>query len=149
MKNIINSVTVLTANTKTYLLMVLTAIISAIIFLFAGSETSASGENAKIIFTEESYDFRKVKEGPVLEYSFRFTNEGDTPLVIEKVQTSCRCTDAATDGKKEYGKGEGSEIKITFNSQGRKGTQEKHVAVFTNETKNKAIDLIFTCDIVS
>ena len=138
-----------TAKSKKYLMFIIPVIISAIFFLYPGSKISASGVFAKIIFNEESYDFGKVKEGPVLEYSFRFTNAGDKPLVIEKVQTSCGCTGAATDGKKEYGKGEGGEIKITFNTQGREGPQEKFVTVYTNEIRNSAKVLKFTCDIVS
>ena len=138
-----------TAKSKKFLVFIIPVIISAIFFLFTGSKISASGENAKIIFTEESYDFGRVKEGPVLEYSFRFTNAGDKPLVIEKVQTSCGCTGATIDGKTEFGKGEEGEIKITFNTQGREGPQEKHVTVFTNEIRNSAKDLKFTCDIIS
>ena len=121
---------------------------SALIFFsFSNRNLTASEGNAKIVFSEESHDFGKVKPGPVLEYSFKFTNEGDKPLVIEKVQTSCGCTGAASDGKKEYAKGESGEIKITFNTQGRSGHQEKHITVITNDTENENKDLKFTCDI--
>jgi len=121
---------------------------SALIFLsFSNRNLTASEGNAKIVFSEESYDFGKVEPGPVLEYSFKFTNEGDKPLVIEKIQPSCGCTGASFDGKKEYAKGESGEIKITFNTQGRSGHQEKHITVITNDTENQNKDLKFTCDI--
>ena len=116
---------------------------------FTNSKLTASTENAKILFTEETHDFGKVEQGVTLEYSYKFTNEGDEALKIEKVQPSCGCTGATTDGKIEYTEGESGEIKITFNTQGREGHQEKHIKVFTNDKENPQKDLKFVCDIVS
>ena len=118
-----------------------------ILFAFSNKNLTASEGNVKISFTEVSHDFGKVEQGIILEYSFKFTNEGEKPLVIKSVQPSCGCTGATTDGKKEYGEGESGEIKVTFNTQGRSGHQEKHVNVITNDTENQSFDLKFTCDI--
>jgi len=132
---------------KVYLLtgMLISSIL--IIFLLSNSGIPASTNNAVISFAEESHDFGKVEQGPVLEYSFKFTNEGDKPLVIERVQPSCGCTGAATDGKSEYSEGESGEIKISFNTQGREGFQEKQIHIFSNDTKNPEKVLTFSCDI--
>lgn len=120
----------------------------AVTFLsFSNKNLSASDGNVKITFNEDSHDFGKVEQGDVLEYSFKFTNEGDMPLVIESVHPSCGCTGAASDGKSEYTEGESGEIKITFNTQGRSGHQEKHINVITNDTEIQSKDLKFTCDI--
>lgn len=110
-------------------------------FSFSNRNLTASEGNAKIVFSEESHDFGKVEPGPVLEYSFKFTNEGDKPLIIKKVQPSCGCTGATTDGRKEYSEGESGEIKITFNTQGKTGHQEKHVKIMTNDIVNPGIDI--------
>jgi len=145
MKNLIKSKTA----KGIYFFTGLALIVSVIFFAFSNTKLSASDANAKIVFAEESHDFGIVEQGPILEYSFRFTNDGDKPLVIEKVQPSCGCTGATTDGKNEYSKGESGEIKITFNTQGRESHQEKHIAVMTNDTENPKKDLKFSCDIES
>jgi len=124
------------------------AVISGImIFLLNNSKISASVSTSKIVFEEEVHDFGKVPQGPQLEYSFKFVNKGKSPLVIEKVQSSCGCTGATTDGKNEYSKGESGEIKVTFNTQGRSGRQEKHIMVFTNDPDMPQKDLKITCEI--
>lgn len=69
--------------------------------------------------------------------------------MIEKVPPSCGCTGATTDGKNEYSEDESGEIKITFNTQGREGHQEKHIAVMTNDTEYPKKDPKFSCDIES
>ncbi|MBK6774108.1 MAG: DUF1573 domain-containing protein [Ignavibacteria bacterium] len=119
----------------------------AILLLTSNSKLPASSEDAKIIFTEDTYNFGKVEQGAVLEYSFKFKNEGDIPSGDRKVQPSCGCTGAASNGRSEYNEGESGEIKITFNTQGRAGHQEKHINIMTNDTENPRKDLKFMCDI--
>ncbi|MEP7145840.1 MAG: DUF1573 domain-containing protein [bacterium] len=123
-------------------------VISAVMFfLLNNSKISASISSSKLMFEEESHDFGTVPQGPQLEYTYKFTNKGKSPLIIEKVQPSCGCTGATTDGKNEYAKGESGEIKITFNTQGRTGHQEKHIVVFSNDPEIPQTNLNFTCDI--
>ena len=122
--------------------------ISAVMFfLLNNSKISASVSSSKLLFDEEYHDFGKVPQGPQLEYTYKFTNKGKSPLIIEKVQPSCGCTGATTDGKNEYAKGESGEIKVTFNTQGRTGHQEKHIVVFSNDPEKPQMDLKFVCDI--
>lgn len=130
-----------------YFVLGLLVISTVMFFLLNNSKLSASLSSSKILFDEEYHDFGKVPQGPQLEYTFKFTNKGKSPLIIEKVQPSCGCTGATTDGKNEYAKGETGEIKITFNTQGRTGVQEKHVLVFSNDPDVPQTNLKFTCDI--
>ncbi len=123
-------------------------IISALMFFLANnSKISASISSSKLLFEEDSHDFGKVPQGPQLEYSYKFTNKGKSLLVIDKVQPSCGCTGATIGGKNEYEKGESGEVKITFNTQGRSGHQEKHIMVFSNDPETPQKELKFTCDI--
>ena len=133
---------------KVYLVTGMLISLTVIFFLISNSGITASTEYAVILFVEESHDFGKVEQGSVIEYSFKFTNGGDKPLVIEKVQPSCGCTGVTTDGKSEYKEGENGEIKLTFNTQGREGFQEKHVMVISNDTANPKKDLRFSCDVL-
>lgn len=143
MKNFIQSKTAKAA----YFILGIFAIGAVMFFLVNNSKISASVSSSKIIFEEEAHDFGTVSQGPQLEYSFKFTNKGKSPLIIEKVQPSCGCTGATTDGKTEYAKGESGEIKVTFNTQGRQGRQEKQILVFTNDPDVPQIAIKFSCDI--
>lgn len=126
-------------------------LITFIVMLLISSNyaITSSELKAKILFENESHDFGKVEQGIQLEYSFKFINEGAVPLFIKKVQPSCGCTGAVTDGENEYSEGESGTIKITFNTQGREGHQEKQVHVFSNDTENPDKVLTFSCDIVN
>ncbi len=93
-----------------------------------------------ILFESESFDFGTIKEGNNVEYSFKFTNTGKSMLKILKTKASCGCT--ATDPvKTELKKGESSEIKIVFNTSGRKGNQHKTITVITNDPDKPVIVL--------
>lgn len=53
----------------------------------------AGGDAAKFKFTNgETFDFGKVKKGPVAEHTFEFVNSGKQPLIIMDVTPSCSCT---------------------------------------------------------
>lgn len=135
-----------TAN-PSYFLFEMMIIVTTMSILISSSEISASSGTAKILFTEESHDFGNVEQGEQLEYSFAFTNEGEAPLLIQNVQPACGCTGATVGEKTEYAKGESGEIKITYNTQGRDGHQEKSITVFTNDTESPEKVLKFSCDI--
>ena len=130
-----------------YFIIGMLVIVTVMFFLFTNSRISASANTAKILFEEEFHDFGKVPQGANLEYSFKFTNKGKSSLIIEKVQPSCGCTGATTGGKNEFAKGETGEIKVTFNTQGREGHQEKTVLVFTNDPDAPQKNLRFSCEI--
>ncbi len=124
------------------------AVISAVMFfMLNNSKISASVSSSKLLFEEDFHDFGTVPQGPQIEYSFKFTNKGKSPLIIDRVQPSCGCTGATTDGKNEYAKGESGEIKVTFNTQGREGHQEKQVIIFSNDPDSPQKNIKFVCNI--
>lgn len=141
-----NSIKTKTAKTAHFVIGMI-ILVTTMSFLILSSEIPASSGTAKILFTAESHDFGIVEQGEQLEYSFIFTNEGEAPLVIQNVQPACGCTGATVGEKTEYAKGESGEIKITFNTQGRDGHQEKSITVFTNDTESPEKVLKFSCDI--
>ncbi len=75
-----------------------------------------------------------VKEGSVVEVSWRFKNTGMKPLIVSNVNASCGCTVAE---KPEAPIAPGAEgvIKAKFDSKQRMGTQRKDVYVLTNTGK--------------
>ena len=87
---------------------------------------------AGVIEYEESvFDFGTVKEGDIVEHSFTFKNTGSQPVILSQVAASCGCTTP------DYTKtpvlpGETGEIKVSFNSAGQTGVQQKIVTVSSN-----------------
>lgn len=84
-----------------------------------------------ITFDKEVYDFGKVIQGEKVSYGFKFTNTGKTDLVISQVKTSCGCT-APKFSKDPIKPGEERVITVTFDSNGRKGIQNKTITVLSN-----------------
>lgn len=82
-------------------------------------------------FSEMEYTFKPVKMGAVVTHVFTVKNTGKEPLRITQVKPSCGCT--ATDYPREdILPGKKGEIKVRFNSSGKKGTVHKTVSVVGN-----------------
>lgn len=143
MKNFIQTKTAKTG----YFAIGLVAIFVVMFFVLNNSKLSANLKAPKIVFIEDVHDFGKVPQGPQIQYNFNFTNKGNAPLIIDRVQTSCGCTGATMGEKKEFGKNETGDIQVTFNTQGREGKQEKTLVVYSNDPENGEKVLKITCEI--
>lgn len=93
------------------------------------------------------HNFGDIKQGDVVSYDFKITNNGGDVLKIIDVRASCGCTAAQPD-KKELKPGESTTIKVTFNSKGRKGAQVKTVRVITNDPEKSDINFVIRCNII-
>ena len=131
----------------TFFVVGLAVVFSVLFVVFSNSSITASLKAPKIVFNEESHDFGRVPQGPQLQYSFEFVNKGNAPLTIGKIQTSCGCTGATVGEKTEYQKNEEGELRVTFNTQGREGKQEKSILIFTNDPDNEKVVLKIKCHI--
>lgn len=90
---------------------------------------------ATMDFSENEYDFGSINEGQKVDKEFIFKNNSSVDLIITDIQGSCGCT--VGEYTKEAIKPNGeSTIKVTFNSAGKKGKQEKSVTITAN-TKNR------------
>ncbi|MCR9015088.1 DUF1573 domain-containing protein [Aquiflexum gelatinilyticum] len=86
-------------------------------------------------FSEMEYDFGTINEGKVVEHVFKFTNEGQAPLVISNITASCGCT--SPDWTKTPVKpGEEGFVKVVFNSTAKSGTQAPTVTIQANTNPN-------------
>jgi hypothetical protein len=103
---------------------------------------SASGDSKDklpfIEFEKDIHDFGKLIQGEKATFNFRFTNTGKSDLVITQVQTTCGCT-VPKFPKTAIKPGEGEVIKVTFDSSGRKGTQNKMITVTSNCQPNTSV----------
>ena len=85
----------------------------------------------EIVFEEEFHDFGEINEGLVAEHVFSFKNEGEGPLIISNAQGSCGCT-VPVWPRQPIAPGATGEIKVSFNSTGRAGKQDKRVTLTNN-----------------
>ncbi|MBI5540990.1 MAG: DUF1573 domain-containing protein [Bacteroidia bacterium] len=114
-------------------------LLAAICFIGTTAFVNAQTKEAKITFTEESFDFGSIAEekGPVTK-EFTFTNTGAAPLIVQNVKASCGCTtpewtkDPVLPGKKGI-------IKATYNPQNRPGQFNKTITVTSNAENNTVI----------
>ena len=104
----------------------------------AATTTAANTEGAAIKFEKDEYNFGTIKQGDKVEYTFQFVNTGKEPLIISEAHGSCGCT-VPEWPKQPIKKGEKGEIKVTFNSAGKQGMQDKTVTITSNATDSPKV----------
>ena len=82
-------------------------------------------------FSEEEFNFGTIKQGESVTREFTFTNTGKEDLIISNAQGSCGCT-VPIWPKEPLKKGAKNVIKVTFNSAGKMGMQDKTVTITSN-----------------
>lgn len=117
-------------------------------FLAAAPQAAGSGaeQQPRLKFEAEKHDFGKVKQGQSVTYEFIFENQGDAPLFIEKVETSCGCT-AALLSEKNIAPGKKGKIKSTFDTQGYGGRVTKYIFVESNDPSHPRVELAVTAEV--
>jgi hypothetical protein len=94
-------------------------------------ETKPEGPLAVMEFTTLEHDFGTISEGDVVEYTYKFTNTGEAPLIIQNAQGSCGCT-VPDWTKKPIAVGEEGYVTAKFDSKGKPNIQNKTVTVTAN-----------------
>lgn len=97
----------------------------------SAAQAAQSRAKTTIQFVETVHDFGNLKQGDVAETTFKFTNTGKEPLVIENAQGSCGCT-VPEYPKEPVAPGASGEIKVKFNSAGKSNAQQKTVTLTAN-----------------
>lgn len=94
----------------------------------------------KIEFKETDHQYGEVPEGPKVYYTFEFTNTGQAPLLLSRVEPSCGCT-AADFSKEPIMPGKKGYIKTEFETDGRPGRFDKSITVYTNAPGDNMLTL--------
>ena len=87
---------------------------------------------------ETSYDFGEMQQGESVTHEFILKNTGDAELIITAAKGSCGCT-VPEWPKNPIVKGEEAAIKVTFNSAGKSGKQNKTVTLVSNAIPNTKV----------
>ena len=88
-------------------------------------------DSTTVQIIDSAYNFGSVTDGEKVEYSYRFKNTGNKPLVIVDATASCGCT-VPQKPEKPILPGEIGFIKIVFDSKGRVGNAHKTITVISN-----------------
>jgi len=91
-------------------------------------------------------DLGKIKEGSIVEISWKFKNTGTKPLIVADARGTCGCT-IADKPKEPIPPGQEGTIKAKFNSQGQGPEAHKTVSVDANTKGQTMHYLTFTAQI--
>lgn len=112
------------------------------------SSTPPPGEAIPAVsFDNDTLNLGILAEGEIRTVTFEIKNAGEADLVITDVSTSCGCTVAERYPTRPLGPGETAPIKVTFDSRGRVGRNEKDIFVVTNAVPSTST-LHLTADVI-
>ncbi len=94
----------------------------------------------KVSWVKDSHDFGEIPQGKPVTVEFSFKNEGNEPLVVEDVQTTCGCT--ASDYTKEpIAPGKSSKVKVTYNAAALGAFTKTATVRFSDASINKQLNI--------
>ena len=110
-------------------------------YLFAQAEQPIQVQDnpnaPEITFEKTVHDYGTVAYGGDGVCSFKFTNTGKEPLILQQPQSSCGCT-VPSWPKEPVLPGESNEIKVTYNTK-KVGPINKTVTVKSNAKNNNVV----------
>jgi len=104
----------------------------SLLFIALVSFTLLVAQKPVIAFEKNSHDFGKINEDDgKATIVFNFTNKGNAPMVVSRVQASCGCT-TPTWTKEPIEPGKKGTITVAYNPLGRPGAFTKTISVYSN-----------------
>lgn len=100
----------------------------ASILVIAG--LSFSWLQASIVFSHKEWDFKRIPQREAVRHTFDFRNDGNGPLILSEVKTSCGCTTPDWP-KQPIMPGQSAEIIVEYDAQ-KDGAFDKTINVYTN-----------------
>lgn len=117
--------------------------IAMVLLLATGS---VFAQSPVIEFEKKVHDFGRFNEADgSVKYEFKFTNNGATPLVVNRVTASCGCTTPDWT-KQPIMPGKSGTIVVAYNPLGRPGVFTKSITVFSNATDGQ-VNLLIKGDV--
>lgn len=88
-----------------------------------------------LVLDRYEVNFFKVKKGVDVENPVSFQNKGKKNLELRYIQSNCSCIIATSD-RQVLKPGEKATISIKFITEGRSGSQNKAITIYTNDPRN-------------
>lgn len=99
---------------------------------FSKLSASELANAPKIEYNSRTFAFGEIPEGKKVDYTFKIMNKGKKALVIRSVTTSCDCT-AGQPASNTIQPGGETDMKVSFDSRGKVGMQNKIITVISND----------------
>ena len=112
-------------------------------FVFAGAQS--------IEFASKVVEYGTIEHNANGNREFKFTNNGDQPLVIKSAKGSCGCTVPSykkEDGTSEWAPGESGTIKVKY-ATNRIGKFTKTITLSTNTLDKKPVILTIKGEVLA
>ena len=93
-----------------------------------------------IVVDETVHDFGDVTSGDIVRASFNIFNNGGDVLNLRKVVSNCSCTVSKPE-KEDIQPGTSTDLNVTFDSTGKKGTQHKTITIYSNDPRKSVMML--------
>jgi hypothetical protein len=103
----------------------------------AAERDANAGDFPVISFDKTEHDFGTIMDGTPVETIFKYTNEGNSMLVVSNIKSTCGCT-VPSNYTKEVAPGETGEFTVKFNGKGN-GKTSKSLTMTTNTEKGNEI----------
>ncbi len=101
------------------------------------AERDANAGNLPVVeFDKIEHDFGNVESNTPVETVFKYTNVGNSMLVVSNVKSTCGCT-IPSNYTKEVAPGETGEFSVKFKSKGNGSRVNRTITMTTNTEKGK------------
>lgn len=98
------------------------------------SGRSAQAGLARLQLDKASHNFGKIVAGEQVTTVFNLENTGKSPLVIHKVSAFCGCIILEVSAD-TIAPGQQAQLRLTFNSRGRIGQEDKEITLICNDPR--------------
>ncbi len=88
-----------------------------------------------IEFNSRTFDFKEISAGQSVYYTFTISNKGKRDLIIRSVTASCGCTSGKPTSN-IIPPGGNTDLKVSFDSYGKTGLQNKIITIITNDPEH-------------
>lgn len=102
-----------------------------------------SAKSPRLLLNQTALDFGRVKQNQPTTKEVTVTNLGQSPLELRSIQGNCTCIKTEAD-RHSLKTGQSATIKISYDPQDRKGTQQKYVTIYSNDPKDPVQRIVFT-----
>jgi len=132
---------------KNKIIIILISIVVIVgVFLIFNNIQNKSSQPPSISFSEEEWDFGKIKEDERPVHIFTIKNTGREELIISRVRSSCGCA-ATMLSSDNIQPGKSSELKVTFNPTGYNGLVKKDIYIESNDPQSPKTKITVTIEV--
>ena len=102
---------------------------------FSKLSSSELANAPKIEFSSKTFDFGEIKAGKKVDYTIKILNKGKRDLQIRNLTATCECITARSSAT-TIPSGGSTDLKVTFDSTGKFGTQNKLITIVSNDPEH-------------